>query len=175
VVDVSWRDANDYVRWLSGKTGAVYRLATEAEWEYAARAEKGADTRYFFGNDAERLCEYANGADLSVGLLPYTNRACDDGVGRGTSIVGRYRPNSWGLHDMLGNAWEWVQDCWHESYDGAPTDGSGWNDINCGRRVARGGSWRSGPDALRSAVRNAFPPDHHRTTLGFRVVRELAE
>jgi formylglycine-generating enzyme required for sulfatase activity len=175
VVDISWYDASDYARWLSGKTGAVYRLATEAEWEYAARAEKGADTRYFFGNDAGRLCQYANGADLSVGLLPYTNRVCDDGVGRETSIVGRYRPNAWGLHDMLGNAWEWVQDCWHESYDGAPPDGSSWNDVNCGRRVARGGSWRSGPEALRSAARNAFPPDHHRPTLGFRVVRELAE
>ena len=76
---------------------------------------------------------------------------------------------------MLGNVWEWVQDCWHESYDGAPGDGSAWHGADCVRHVARGGSWRSGPDALRTAIRNAFPPDHRRSTLGFRVVREVAE
>jgi formylglycine-generating enzyme required for sulfatase activity len=91
------------------------------------------------------------------------------------SIVGRYRANAWGLHDMLGNAWEWVQDCWHESYAGAPTDGSSWEGAGCERRVVRGGSWRSGANALRSAARNAFPPDHRRPTIGFRVVRELRE
>ena len=175
VADVSWVDANDYVHWLSGKTGATYRLATEAEWEYAARAQKGANTRYYFGDDVGPICGYANGADVSVGMMPYANRACDDGVGRETSFVGRYRPNAWGLHDMLGNVWEWVQDCWHESYDAAPGDGSAWHGADCVRHVARGGSWRSGPDALRTAIRNAFPPDHRRSTLGFRVVREVAE
>lgn len=175
VADVSWRDAKNYADWLSRKTGAAYRLATEAEWEYAARAEKGADTRYHFGDDAAQLCEYANGADSSVGMLPYANRACDDGVGRETSIVGRYRPNAWGLYDMLGNVWEWVEDCWHESYDGAPANGKPWQEADCARHVARGGSWRSGADALRTAIRNAFPADHRRSTLGFRVVRKIAE
>jgi formylglycine-generating enzyme required for sulfatase activity len=173
VADVSWSDANAYLQWLKHKTGATYRLATEAEWEYAARA--GTETRYFFKGDEAQLCEYANGADKRLGILPYANQTCDDGVGRETSIVGRYRPNPWGLYDMAGNVWEWVQDCWHENYAGAPADGSSWQDATCARHVARGGSWRSGPDALRTAVRNAFPPSHRRSTLGFRVVREIAE
>jgi formylglycine-generating enzyme required for sulfatase activity len=179
VVDVSWSDANEYAGWLSRKTNATYRLPTEAEWEYAARAdakkENGAAPRYFFGDRAERLCEYSNGADLSVGVLPYANRHCDDGVGRETSLAGRYKPNDWGLYDMLGNAWEWVQDCWHDSYDKAPADGAAWTDAGCSRRVVRGGSWRSGADALRSAARNAFPSDRRRSTVGFRVVREIAD
>lgn len=179
VVDVSWSDAGDYLRWLSGKTHAAYRLPAEAEWEYAARADakkqNGETPRYFFGDKAERLCEYANGADLSVGVLPYANRLCDDGVGRETSIAGRYKPNDWGLYDMLGNAWEWVQDCWHETYDKAPADGSAWTEAECQRRVVRGGSWRSGADALRSAARNAFPAHRRRSTIGFRVVREIAD
>ncbi|MGO9170405.1 MAG: SUMF1/EgtB/PvdO family nonheme iron enzyme [Rhodomicrobium sp.] len=173
VAEVSWSDANSYLQWLKHKTGATYRLATEAEWEYAARA--GTGTRYFFKGDEAQLCEYANGADKRLGVLPYANQTCDDGVGRQTSIVGRYRPNPWGLYDMAGNVWEWVQDCWHENYEGAPADGSSWQEATCARRVARGGSWRSGPDALRSAARNAFPPSHSRSTLGFRVVREIAE
>ncbi|MGO9472619.1 MAG: SUMF1/EgtB/PvdO family nonheme iron enzyme [Rhodomicrobium sp.] len=174
VADVSWSDADRYLQWLNRKTGATYRLATEAEWEYAARA--GTETPYFFeGSEAKLLCEYANGADKSAGVLPYAYQTCDDGVGRDTSIIGRYRPNKWGLYDMAGNVWEWVQDCWHENYDKAPADGSSWQEASCARRVARGGSWRSGADALRSAVRNAFPPSHQRPTLGFRVVREIAQ
>ncbi len=168
-VDISWSDTGDYLRWLSGKTHAAYRLPTEAEWEYAARAdakkENGAAPRYFFGDKADRLCEYANGADVSVGVLPYANRLCDDGVGRETSIVGRYKPNEWGLYDMLGNAWEWVQDCWHETYEKAPADGSAWSDAECPRHVVRGGSWRSGADALalRGAKRvSSRPPPPHR-------------
>jgi formylglycine-generating enzyme required for sulfatase activity len=176
-VDISWSDASDYLRWLSGKTHATYRLPTEAEWEYAARAdarkENGAAPRYFFGDEVALLCQYANGADLSVGVLPYANRLCDDSVARETSIVGRYKPNDWGLYDTFGNAWEWVQDCWHETYEKAPADGSAWINAECSRHVARGGSWRSGADALRSAARNAFPSDRRRSTIGFRVVREI--
>ncbi len=173
VADVSWNEADGYVRWLSVKTHHTYRLPAEAEWEYAARA--GTETFYSFDGGATQLCEYANGADRSMGLLPYTNRACDDGVGRETSIVGRYKPNPWGLYDMHGNVWEWVQDCWHENYDGAPDGGSSWDDAHCVSRVARGGSWRSGPEALHSAVRNAFHPGHRRATLGFRVVRDISD
>lgn len=183
VTGVSWNDAQDFVAWLSKETGQRYRLPTDAEWEYAARA--GTETDYFFGAAAADLCDYANGADQRMGALVNTNQACDDQVGRHVAPVGLYRPNKFGLFDVHGNVWEWVQDCWHPGLErlsktpSGKTDGSkAWelpkDQGVCSSRVARGGSWRSGPYALRSAARNAFPPLHSRATLGFRVVRELS-
>jgi formylglycine-generating enzyme required for sulfatase activity len=172
VTGVSWHEANVYAKWLSAKTGAEYRLPTEAEWEYAARADT--ETPYSFdGTDRKTVCAYANGADQEMGVLPHTYRQCSDGTGRGVAHVGRYRPNPWGLHDVHGNVWEWTQDCWHAGYTGAPTDGTARLDGRCDMRVARGGSWRSEERALRSAVRNAFPQGHSRATLGFRVARPI--
>ena len=138
VINVSWEDAVAYTRWLSEQTGERYRLPSEAEWEYAARA--GAETKYHFGNDESRLCQYGNHADTSMDY-GRRNQTCSDGVGKKTAMVGRYEPNRFGLYDMHGNVWEWVQDCWNESYRGAPADGSAWERGDCSQRVLRGGSW----------------------------------
>lgn len=176
VTGVSWTAADAYVTWLSRKTGKAYRLPSEAEWEYAARA--GTSTPYSFeSGKLDDLCQYANGADRSVGELLMVNSTCDDDIGRTTAQAGSFKPNPFGLFDMNGNVWEWVADCWEPDYAARvqstestarqPATGT------CTSYVARGGSWRSGPSALRSAVRNTFRLDHSRATLGFRVVRDL--
>ncbi|MBI3710520.1 MAG: SUMF1/EgtB/PvdO family nonheme iron enzyme, partial [Proteobacteria bacterium] len=156
LVCVSWEDAKSYVAWLSYRTGKGYRLLTEAEWEYAARA--GTTTTRHWGE--------------AVGS-GYAN--CD-GCGsrwdkQRPSPVGNFRPNSFGLYDMLGNVWEWVEDCWNETYAGAPSDGSAWLAGNCGYRIGRGGSWDSNPANLRAAQRYAFFTGTRGTYLGFRVAR----
>lgn len=136
---VSWDDAQAYIDWLNNRTGKRYRLPTEAEWEYAARA--GGATRYHFGDDAGRLRHHAN----------YGGR-----LGEPAS-AGSHKPNSWGLYDMHGNAWEWVQDCWHGNYDDAPTDGSAWTSTHggdCEKAVIRGGAWRNDARSLRAANRD---------------------
>ena len=137
VIDVSWDDVQSFIDWLNEKTGGNYRLPTEAEWEYAARA--GTATKYSWGND--------------IG----SNRAnCDDNCGDSwdfTAPIGSFPANPWGLHDMHGNVWEWVQDCWNDDYDGAPTDSSAWKSGDCELRVVRGGSWDSRPIDLRSSYR----------------------
>ena len=139
VVDVSWHDAQEYVRWLSSETGQDYRLLSESEWEYVARA--GTTTRYWWGDEIGR------------------NRANCDGCGsswdgRQTAPVGSFRANAFGLHDMHGNVWEWVQDCLHDDYSGAPADGRAWMvGGNCSSRRLRGGSWEDLPEYLRSANR----------------------
>ena len=181
VTDVSWDDAQKYVTWLNATTKAnnsKYRLPSEAEWEFAARANDFG--RYSFSRNAggekkerEQLCTYANGADRAIGTVAWLNYRCTDHVGRRTAQVGSYKPNAFGLHDMHGNVAEWVEDCWHKNYDKTRPDGSAYTDTICWRKVVRGGSWRSSPAALRSAARNAVPPDVGRATLGFRVVREL--
>ena len=168
VVDVSWHDAQQYVRWLSRKTGERYRLLSESEWEYVARA--GTTTRYWWGGAIAR------------------SRANCDGCGsrwdgRRTAPVGTFRPNAFGLYDVHGNVWEWVQDCEHGSYSGAPSDGRAWTTGgSCGRRAIRGGSWETLPRYLRSANRGwlvsgsrSFPREGVpvRET-GFRVARALA-
>ncbi len=144
VVGVSWDDARAYIAWLNGRTGKRYRLLSESEWEYVARA--GTETRYHFGNDAASLRGNAN----------CWESVCADGFDR-TAPVGSFGANAFGVHDMHGNVWEWVEDCLHGNYNGAPTDGSAWLERdggNCGVRVLRGGSW-SGNDAgdLRAASR----------------------
>ena len=154
VINVSWRDARAYVRWLSRKTGDEYRLLSEAEWEYVARA----------GTTGP----YHPGSSLSPSQANYS----ESGHGK-TAPVGSYEANGFGLHDVHGNVWEWVEDCWHESYRGVPRDGSAWTSGDCGRRVLRGGSWNLRPEFLRSANRNRFTAGYRHNGYGFRVARTL--
>ena len=168
VVCVGWNDAKAYVRWLSGETGEEYRLPSEAEWEYVARA--GTRTARYWGEGGSGQCRYANGADASTGFDWRTG--CNDGHAR-TSPVGSYEANGYGLHDVLGNVWEWTEDCWNGSYAGAPRDGSAWTSGECGRRVLRGGSWLHEPRFLRSAGRDWGTSDDRSGNLGFRVARTL--
>ena len=158
VINVSWNDAKAYVRWLSGRTGKRYRLPSEAEWEYVARA--GTKAAYWWG--------YAIGR----------NRANCDGCGsrwddEQTAPVGSFPANPFGLYDVHGNVWEWVEDCWNDSYHGAPSDGSAWESGNCSRRVLRGGSWFINPGFLRSADRVRDTSGGRSDLIGFRVARTL--
>ena len=168
VVCVSHEDAKAYVDWLSGQTGKAYRLLSEAEWEYMARAETV--TARYWGESGSGQCGYANGADASTDFDWRTG--CNDGYAR-TSPVGRYEANGFGLHDVLGNVWEWVEDCWNESYAGAPSDGSAWESGDCSRRVVRGGSWDLRPRDLRSAYRDGLTTGNRDIIVGFRVARTL--
>ena len=161
VVCVSWEDAQAYVRWLSTETGEEYRLPSEAEWEYAVRA--GTTTSFHWGASDDEHCPHANAADRSAErtFTPQEDHwwfsDCADGAVH-TALVGSFAANGFGLHDMAGNVREWIEDCWHDNYAGAPRDGSAWTSGgDCGRRVLRGGSWRNFPAYLRSAnrVRNA--------------------
>jgi formylglycine-generating enzyme required for sulfatase activity len=173
VVCVNWEDAQAYVDWLGEETGAEYRLPSESEWEYAARA--GTTTRRHWGDDPDAGCAYANGADRTAKRRfdDWTVADCTDGV-VWTSPVGAYRANAFGLHDTLGNVWEWVEDCWHENYARAPRDGSTWTTGgDCGRRVVRGGSWDYLPRVLRSASRNRIVAGYRNDDVGFRVARTL--
>jgi formylglycine-generating enzyme required for sulfatase activity len=158
VILVSWEDAKQYVDWLSRKTGKAYRLTSEAEWEYAAR---GGTTTHFWWGDA-----------------PGRNNANCFGCGsqwddRQTAPVGSFPPNPFGLHDLLGNAKEWVEDCWvTNSYSGAPSDGSAWVSGPCKLRMLRGGSFMTGSNASRAASRSLEHPGERRNFhIGFRVAR----
>ena len=171
VVCVNWDDAKTYARWLGRDSGKKYRLLSEAEWEYVARA--GSSTKYPFGDSEGLLCEYGNAADRSTGF-DWRNKACSDGYGEQTAPVGSFKPNAFGLYDTVGNVWEWTEDCWNGSYSGAPTDGSAWTREDCGRRVRRGGSWYGYPWIVRSAVRSGFGSGGRGSGLGgFRVARLL--
>ena len=162
VINVSWEDAQAYVEWLSRTTGEQYRLLTEAEWEYVASA--GARTARYWGESESGQCRYANGLD--------TSGPCPDGY-RNTAPAGSFDPNAFGLHDVLGNVWEWTQDCWNDTYVGAPTDGSAWASGNCSVRSLRGGSWLNAPTVLRLAQRGRTHADKSHVDLGFRVARTL--
>lgn len=172
VINVSWVDAQQYVHWLSNKTGRTYRLPTEAEWEYAARA--GTNTRYSWGDGSEWVCSVANVLDLSGAEQHPTwhwHASCDDRYPT-TAPVGSFPPNRWGLHDINGNVWEWVQDCWHSDYTEAPADSSPWiTGGECGKRVNRGGGWGNHPRSMRSASRDADSAEGHSNAMGFRVAR----
>jgi len=160
VINVSFEDAREYVQWLSQKTGKQYRLPSEAEWEYTARA--GSQTRYWWGDD-----------------IGHNNAVCD-GCGsqwdnQQTAPVGSFRSNPFELFDTAGNVWEWTQDCWHDNYRDAPDDGSAWleaNNGNCSRRVVRGGSWSDNPQDLRRLSVSGTTPVAI-NILGFRVARDL--
>ena len=165
VVGVNWFDAIRYVRWLSEATGKAYRLPSEAEWEYACRA--GTRTAFAYGDTI--TTEQAN----YDGNFTYNGGPRGTYRG-GTSPVGSYPANPWGLFDMHGNVWEWMQDVVHDNYDGAPLDGSAWEDGgDQARRVLRGGSWLYNPRYLRSALRNGFSAALSNDIVGFRVVRDL--
>ena len=151
VVNVSWLDAGDYVDWLSAETGRLYALPSEAEWEYAARANSEMPFAWgmVVGNDAN---------------------CADCGRTRARTVaVGTFRPNAWGLFDVHGNVWEWVQDCWNGSYEGAPADGQPWTRADCARRVLRGGSWANDGSFARSASRLSSDPAVRGNIAGFRV------
>ena len=173
VVCVTWGHAQAYLTWLSHKTGKTYRLLSEAEWEYSARA--GTTTEYFFGNDLRQICKYANSADASQ-RESWRHRSCNDGSGSSVTPVGKYLPNAFGLHDVHGNVWEFVSDCFSADYKGAPTDGSPRTEssygCNNGIHMARSGSWANPVTALRSAYRRMIGNDavYNR---GFRVARDL--
>ena len=171
VINVSWFQARDYAAWLSAETGRNYRLLTEAEWEYAARA--GSDRKYHFGNDIAQLCRYANHADAGTDY-EWRNTACSDGVGKRTSEVGSFAPNAFGLFDMHGNVWEWVQDCWNDHYRRAPKNGLAWLDGDCSKRVVRGGSFSYDAESLRSAFRGSVESRIRNSDIGFRIARDIA-
>ena len=168
VITVDWEEARAYAGWLSEQTGRSYRLPTEAEWEYAAKA--GTTTKYSWGNTASH--EQAN----------YGTDECCSGLVQGsdrweyTAPVGSFPANGFGLYDMHGNVLEWTQDCWHDSYRGAPTNGQAWEGANggdCDHRVVRGGSWFSNPGNLRAANRGVSRVSNRNSVLGLRLVQDL--
>ena len=176
VIEVDWNDAKAYVRWLSRKTGEDYRLLSEAEWEYVARA--GTTTAYSWGNDPNGGCAYSNGADMTAkreGSFRRTTSSCSDGYGKQTAPVGSFSANAFGLYDLNGNVWEWTEDCWNSSYSGAPNNGSAWLSGDCDDRVRRGGSWSFSPGWLRSAVRSWSSTSGRDSEVGFRIARDLGE
>ncbi len=158
VVNVSWDDAHQYVAWLSQYTGQPYRLLSEAEWEYAARA--GSTTARYWGDSIGRKAANCNGC----------GSAWDGGR---TAPVGSFPPNRFGLFDMLGNVWQWVEDCYHDDYNGAPVDGSAWTSGRCGYRMLRGGSWFTTSNHLRSAYRGGSSSSYRGDDQGFRVARPI--
>ena len=172
VICVSHKDATAYAEWLSVETGKSYRLLSSSEWEYAARG--GTRGPWFWGPDNEMACEYANVGDSNFrrnfDYAPVFN--CDDGYVH-TSPVATYEPNPWGLHDMLGNAWEWTDDCLHRNNkEDMPTDGSAWlaeDGGECEWRTPRGGGWVSGTDYVRAAAQAGDGATYHSQLLGFRV------
>jgi formylglycine-generating enzyme required for sulfatase activity len=183
VINVSWSEAVDYAKWLSKETGKKYRLPTEAEWEYAARA--GTTTRRYWGDDVDyrEACKYANvfdrGSEKELKArygITWDPFACEDGYAE-TAPVGSFKPNALGLYDMLGNVYEWVQDCWHDGYDNkAPRDGSAWVEKDggdCGLRVIRGGSWGTEPRGVRVSLRFRGSAGNRVDSIGFRLAQDV--
>ncbi|MDE1148050.1 MAG: formylglycine-generating enzyme family protein [Azospirillaceae bacterium] len=176
VVCVSHDDAVAYITWYSAQTGLTYRLPTEAETEYATRA--GTTTSRYWGDDVALQCKYANGSDQTVverfkdRVPKWYGAPCDDGY-LTTSPVDAFPPNPWGLYDMLGNVYELTQDCWHDTYDGAPTDGSAWLGGDCHQHAARGGSTSPHPGSMRSASRVMMNTGDRSVFGGFRLARSL--
>ena len=183
VVMVSWNDAQALVAWLTKQGRGEFRLPTEAEWEYAARG--GTETIRYWGDDPKHThaCAYANVGDSAVAAAfpnvveqwkkdySWFAHSCDDGYAV-TAPVGRFRPNAFGLYDMLGNVWEWCQDTYHENYNGAPNDGSIWGSLGDEKanRLLRGGSWNDEPYNVRSANRDWLAPELQFDVIGIRLV-----
>ena len=181
VVCVSWNDAQEYLKWLNKKApGKNFRLLSEAEWEYAARAGQGG-RRYSWGDDLDytAMCSFANGVDeRAKAQIPnwsgWPSSKCDDGYVY-TAPVSALQPNAFHLMHMNGNAWEWVQDVWHDGYIGAPTDGTAWEvGGDQALRVLRGGSWDNYPRILRSANRAMYTPSSRGYDTGFRIARTFS-
>lgn len=181
VVCVRREDGREFAKWLSKKTGQTYRLPTEVEWEYAARA--GTTTAYYWGDDLnlDQACKYANVLDPTTAVaLPQTSGwnlfNCTDGYAF-TSPVGKFLPNNFGLYDMSANAREWVDDCWHSNYESAPSVNRRWGEENngqCNFPVLRGGAWIYNTYNVRTAYRNAYVTSQARSIMwGFRLVREI--
>ena len=170
VINVSWDDAkNGYLPWLSKKTGKMYRLLTEAEWEYAARG----------GVESENPLRYSWGDEVNHELANYGSDDCCAGLAEGkdqwvnTAPVGEFEANPYGLFDMHGNVWEWVEDCYKDSYEDAPLDGSAINSPACVSRITRGASWNDIPVSLRTANRDVGLPGFRDASFGFRIARTL--
>ena len=161
VLNANWHNAQAFVSWLSEVTGADYRLPSEAEWEYAARA--GTTTPYSWGDDPS--ADHGNGEQ---------DHGWPDDGHRYTAPTGSFAANGFGLHDVHGNVWEWTADCWNGSYEGAPADGSAWLSGDCVGRVTRGGAYNYGPGYLRSAMRLKIFSGFRSYFVGFRVARSLA-
>ena len=164
MINVSWDDAKAYVAWLSQATSKPYRLLSEAEREYVTRA--GTTTPFWWGPSISTTqanydgnSTYRNGTERE-----YRQR---------TVPVDSFQPNPWGLYQLHGNVWDWMEDCWHDNYNGAPSDGSAWTPGDCDRRVVRGGSWDSIPRGLRAADRDWNTPGIRSDSGGFRVARTL--
>ncbi len=173
VVCVSWEDATAYTQWLSKITGKAYRLPTEAEWEYAARA--GTTTAHYWGDSVAEGCAFGNLADATLkakypAIVPFQYLTCDDGRVY-TAPVGSYRPNDFGLFDMIGNAWELVDDCWKPDYTSASSNSNKSVDGDCSQHIVRGGAWNDVPWSARAAVRFGIKADFHGAEMGFRVAR----
>ena len=187
VVCVFWDDAKAYAAWLSSKTGHNYRLLTEAEWEYAARG--GTSTARWWGNsngpywsELNDVCQHINAGDQSARPLNIFSVGCRDGFTY-TAPAGSFDANPFGLYDMLGNAWQWVEDCWRPAYDGAPENAAiAVSEGDCQNRVLRGGSWKSGSWTLRAAARGyglaadrGYGFEGPYADIGFRIAREADE
>ena len=154
VTNVSWSDAKQYVAWLSAATRKTYRLPSEAEWEYAARG--GTQTKYWWGDQFQAgMANCRNCSDIAAAEQPVK--------------VGSLKPNPFGLYDMGGGVDQWVEDCWHKNYQGAPADGSAWVESTCSSHVLRSGSWRKDAQYVRSANRGNYDTDVRYPTHGFRV------
>jgi sulfatase modifying factor 1 len=173
VTCASWNDAKAYVAWLSAKTGQRYRLPTASEWEYAARA--GGLAAQPWSADGSGACANANVADLSAGhrYPGWAVFACNDGFVQ-TSPVGSFKANAFGLNDMLGNVFQWTDDCWNPDYKGAPINGAARLDGDCTERELRGGSWFSTPTFVRANYRNHFGVDYRTSSVGIRLARDVA-
>lgn len=179
VFNVHWNDARAFAAWLSARTGQKYRLPSEAEWEYAARG--GTSTPWFWGPaedsaGSSKACQFANthdetGKDAHP-MYVWSNHKCADGFGE-TAPVGRFAPNPFGLHDILGNLREWVLDCHHTGYKDAPIDGSVWDEKECEKRIVRGGAWIDGASTTRAAYRHPEDAGYRNYQVGFRLAREL--
>jgi formylglycine-generating enzyme required for sulfatase activity len=184
VINVSWKEANAYAQWISKRTGLNYRLPSEAEWEYAARATTKTPRYWTKKSEGKKdvACTYANVFDAKnesrlklIYTISWEPFNCTDEFPF-TAPVGQFVANDWGLHDMLGNVWEWNQDCYTDTYEGAPADGSPWEtaeDTDCSVGVLRGGSWINDPRGVRSANRYWVAPDSRGSDIGFRLARTL--
>jgi formylglycine-generating enzyme required for sulfatase activity len=175
VMCVAWNDAKAYVDWLAAKTGKPYRLLSEAEFEYAARA--GTTGQRFWGDKVEDSCLYANVADEATHKVypvlegqPWIH--CNDGSPYTASDL-KFKPNAFGLYGMLGNGYQWVMDCAHTNYEGAPTDGSAWMAGPCDRHGERGGAWFTGAYAVRAPKRGFNGPEARNADNSFRIARDL--